>query len=75
MAVIHVRFLIKIIQLSSHIFSFSLMCFQMDSYYIVLCLAPMMSESGTQKHSREAYIINNFQDFLQELEGQCCLYV
>ncbi|XP_076603144.1 leucine-rich repeat and calponin homology domain-containing protein 1 isoform X18 [Chaetodon auriga] len=27
-----------------------------------------MNESGIQKHSREAHILSNFQDFLQELE-------
>ncbi|XP_076858389.1 uncharacterized protein LOC143512215 isoform X2 [Brachyhypopomus gauderio] len=41
---------------------------KVDSYYIVSHLAPTMSESGTQKHVKEAQILNNFQDFLQELE-------
>lgn len=41
---------------------------KVDSYYIVSHLAPTMSESGTLKNAREAQILNNFQDFLQELE-------
>ncbi|XP_051793701.1 uncharacterized protein zgc:112966 [Acanthochromis polyacanthus] len=41
---------------------------KVDSHYIVSHLAPEMSENGTQKHTREAQILNNFQDFLQELE-------
>ncbi|XP_072560331.1 uncharacterized protein [Paramormyrops kingsleyae] len=39
-----------------------------DSYYIVSHLAPTMSETGSQRHARETQILNNFQDFLQELE-------
>ncbi|XP_049329197.1 uncharacterized protein LOC107197441 [Astyanax mexicanus] len=41
---------------------------KVDSNYIVSNLAPTMSESGSQKHARETQILNNFQDFLQELE-------
>ncbi|XP_030268685.1 major histocompatibility complex class I-related gene protein-like [Sparus aurata] len=41
---------------------------KVDSYYIVSHLAPRMSESGTLKNARETQILNNFQDFLQELE-------
>lgn len=42
----------------------------MASYYVVCHLAPTMSKSGTPKHVREAQILNNLQDFLQELEGK-----
>nr|XP_021331819.1 uncharacterized protein LOC541433 isoform X3 [Danio rerio] len=41
---------------------------QVDSQYIVSHLDPKMSESGTLKHSKEMQILNNFQDFLMELE-------
>ncbi|XP_056096001.1 uncharacterized protein LOC130075419 [Rhinichthys klamathensis goyatoka] len=41
---------------------------QVDSDYIVSHLDPQMSESGTLKHSKEIQILNNFQDFLMELE-------
>lgn len=44
--------------------------FQVDSHYIVSHLAPQMSESGTLKHTKEVQILNNFQDFLMELEGK-----
>ncbi len=45
------------------------MFFQVDSHYIVSHLDPQMSESSTLKHSKEVQILNNFQDFLMELEG------
>ncbi|RXN13021.1 G2 M phase-specific E3 ubiquitin- ligase-like protein [Labeo rohita] len=41
---------------------------QVDSQYIVSHLDPKMSESGTLKHSKEMQILNNFQNFLMELE-------
>ncbi|XP_056090393.1 uncharacterized protein LOC130070131 [Rhinichthys klamathensis goyatoka] len=41
---------------------------QVDSDYIASHLDPQMSESGTLKHSKEMQILNNFQDFLMELE-------
>lgn len=46
------------------------MFFQVDSHYIVSHLDPQMSESGTLKHSKEMQILNNFKDFLMELEGK-----
>ncbi|XP_065132824.1 uncharacterized protein [Paramisgurnus dabryanus] len=41
---------------------------QVDSDYIVSHLDPQMSESGSLKHIKEMQILNNFQDFLMELE-------
>nr|XP_054592648.1 uncharacterized protein LOC129157355 [Nothobranchius furzeri]XP_054592649.1 uncharacterized protein LOC129157355 [Nothobranchius furzeri]XP_054592650.1 uncharacterized protein LOC129157355 [Nothobranchius furzeri] len=41
---------------------------EVDSFYIVSHLCPKMSEKGTQRHATEIQILNNFQDFLQELE-------
>ncbi|MED6232406.1 hypothetical protein ATANTOWER_029385 [Ataeniobius toweri] len=43
---------------------------EVDSYYIVSHLSPTMSEKGTQKHGAKMQILNNFKDFLQELEGE-----
>lgn len=41
---------------------------KVDMNYIMAHLAPKLSESGSQKHVKEIQILNNFQDFLQELE-------
>ncbi len=45
-------------------------CLFIFSHYIVSHLDPQMSKSSTLKHSKEMQILNNFQDFLMELEGK-----
>ncbi|XP_049340494.1 uncharacterized protein LOC111196516 [Astyanax mexicanus] len=41
---------------------------KVDSHYIVLSVAPEMSESGTLKQLKEKEILNFFQDFLLDIE-------
>ncbi len=48
----------------------SRVCFSRWTLITLSHLDPQMSESSTLKHSKEMQILNNFQDFLLELEGK-----